>query len=43
MLANRKRLSRNPYFQFHPLHSLCALITVLVLFGLLSWFAVTAR
>lgn len=43
MLVTRNRFSRNPYFHFHPLHSLYALITVLVLLGLLSWFAVTAR
>jgi hypothetical protein len=43
MLVTRNRFPRNPYFHFHPLHSLYALITVLVLFGLLTWFAATAR
>jgi hypothetical protein len=43
MLATRNRFSRNPHFHFHPLHSLYVLITVLVLFGLFSWFALTAR
>lgn len=43
MLAQRNRFSRNPYFHFHPFHSLYALVTVLVLFGLLTWFALTAR
>jgi hypothetical protein len=43
MLALRNRFSRNPYFHFHPLHTLFALVAVLVLFGLLSWFALTAR
>ena len=43
MLALRNRFSRNPYFHFHPLHSVFALIAVLVFFGLLSYFALTAR
>ena len=38
MLAVRNRLSRNPYFQFHPLHSLFSLLGALILFGLLIWF-----
>ena len=43
MLSGRNRFSRNPYFHFHPMHSVYALITVLVLFALFSWFALTAR
>ncbi len=44
MLAVRHRFSRNPYFQFHPLHTLFSLLSALILFGLLIWFlAVPAR
>jgi hypothetical protein len=43
MLAIRNRFSRNPYFQFHPLQSLYALVAVLLVFGLFTWFALTAR
>jgi hypothetical protein len=43
MLEMKNRFARNPYFHFHPLHSLYALIMVLILFGLFSWFALTAR
>ena len=34
----RNRFARNPYFQFHPLHSTFSLLAALVLFGLLAWF-----
>ena len=44
MLATRYRLNRNPYFHFHPLHTLFSLLGALILFGLLIWFlAVPAR
>lgn len=44
MLATRHRLLRNPYFQFHPLHTLFSLLSAFLLFGLLIWFlAVPAR
>jgi hypothetical protein len=44
MLVSRHRLTRNPYFQFHPLHALFSLVGALILFGLLVWFlAVPAR
>jgi len=43
MLAIRNRFARNPYFHFHPLHSLFALLAVLILLGLFSWFALTVR
>jgi len=38
MLATRHRFNRNPYFHFHPLHSLYALLGAVILFGLLVWF-----
>jgi len=38
MLAARHRLHRNPYFQFHPLHTAFSLLGALILFGLLIWF-----
>jgi hypothetical protein len=42
MLATRYR--RNPYFHFHPQHSLFSLLGALVLFALLVWFlAIPAR
>jgi hypothetical protein len=40
MLAMRHRLTRNPYFHFHPLHTLFSLLGALILFGLLAWFLV---
>jgi hypothetical protein len=40
MLATRHRLSRNPYFQFHPLHTAFSLMGALILFGMLIWFLV---
>jgi len=40
MLATRHRLTRNPYFHFHPLHTLFSLVGTLILFGLLVWFMV---
>jgi predicted PurR-regulated permease PerM len=44
MLATRHRLTRNPYFHFHPLHTLFSLLTALILFGMLAWLlAVPAR
>jgi hypothetical protein len=44
MLATRHRLQRNPYFQFHPLHTAFSLLGALLLFGMLIWFlAVPAR
>lgn len=44
MLATRHRLTRNPLFHFHPLHTLFSLIGALILFGLLVWvLAVPAR
>lgn len=44
MLAIRYRLTRNPYFQFHPLHAAFSVLGSLILFGLLVWFmAVPAR
>jgi len=44
MLATRNRFGRNPYFQFHPLHTLFSVLGALILFGMLIWFlAVPAR
>lgn len=44
MLAARHRFGRNPYFQFHSLHTLFSLVGVVILFGLLVWFlAIPAR
>lgn len=44
MLAMRHRLTRNPYFHFHPLHTLFSLLGTVILFGLLVWvLAVPAR
>jgi len=40
MLAAKNRLGRNPFFHFHPLHSLFSLLGALILFGLLAWFLV---
>jgi hypothetical protein len=40
MRATRYRLNRNPYFHFHPLHTLFSLVGTLILFGLLTWFLV---
>ncbi|MGP0020994.1 MAG: hypothetical protein ACLPHP_20665 [Candidatus Sulfotelmatobacter sp.] len=40
MLASRHRLTRNPYFHFHPLHTLFSLVGTLILLGLLAWFLV---
>lgn len=40
MLATKDRLNRNPYFHFHPLHTLFSLVGTLILFGLLAWFLV---
>ena len=44
MLATRHRFGRNPYFQFHPLHTAFSLLGALILLGLLIWFlAVPAK
>jgi hypothetical protein len=44
MLTTRYRLARNPYFHFHPLHSLFSLLGALIFLGLPMWFlAVPAR
>jgi len=44
MLAARHRFTRNPYFQFHPLHTAFSLLGALLFFGLLIWFlAVPAK
>jgi len=44
MLATRHRLNRNPFFHFHPFHTLFSLIATLLLFGLMVWFlAIPAR
>jgi len=40
----RNRLARNPYFHFHPLHTLFSLVAAVILFGLMVWLlAVPAR
>jgi hypothetical protein len=33
----RHRLTRNPYFSFHPLHTLFALMGALILLGMIAW------
>jgi len=44
MLTARHRINRNPYFHFHPMHTLFSLVSVLIFFGLLIWLlAVPAR
>jgi len=44
MLATRHRSPRNPFFQFHPLHTMFSVLSALILFGLLIWFlAVPAK
>jgi len=44
MLATRHRFPRNPFFHFHPLHTMFSLLSALILFGLLIWFlAVPAK
>jgi hypothetical protein len=44
MLATKHRLTRNPFFHFHPLHNLFSLVAALILFGLMVWLlAVPAR
>ena len=40
MLATRHRLTRDPYFHFHPLHTLFSLVGAVIMFGLLVWFLV---
>jgi hypothetical protein len=40
----RHRHDRNPYFHFHPMHSVFSLVTALILLGLLAFFMTqTAR
>ena len=36
-MLRKSRLSRNPYFHSHPMHSAFALIAALVLFGMMVW------
>jgi len=44
MLAIRQRFPRDPYFHFHPLHTLFSLLSAIVLFALLAWIlAVPAK
>ncbi len=44
MLVSRNRLARNPYFHFHPLHTLFSLVAAIVLIGLVMWLlSVPAR
>jgi len=44
MLVARNRFARNPYFHFHPLHTMFSLVAALILFGLMLWFlAVPAK
>lgn len=38
MLRTNNRFARNPLFHFHPMHSLYALITALILLGIMVWF-----
>jgi hypothetical protein len=40
MLAARRRLTRNPYFHFHPMSTLFSLVGTLILLGLLAWLLV---
>jgi hypothetical protein len=43
MLA-RHCLTRNPYFHFHPLHTLFALLAAMIVFALMVWMlAIPAR
>jgi len=37
MLRTSHRLTRNPFFHFHPMHSAFSLIGALVLLALLFW------
>jgi hypothetical protein len=37
MLVSRNRLRRNPYFQFHPGHSMYSLIAAGILLALMMW------
>ncbi len=32
--------NRNPFFRFHPMHSVFSLLATLILLGLLAWFIV---
>jgi len=44
LAARHHRFARNPYFQFHPLHTAFSLLGALILFGILIWFlAVPAK
>ena len=43
MLAGH-RLTRNPHFHFHPLHTLFSLLAAMILLGLMMWMlAIPAR
>ncbi|HUM06056.1 MAG TPA: hypothetical protein VLT90_11395 [Terriglobales bacterium] len=33
--------NRNPYFSFHPLHSLFSLVAAMILLGIVMWFALS--
>ncbi|HET9405699.1 MAG TPA: hypothetical protein VFO39_00530 [Candidatus Sulfotelmatobacter sp.] len=37
MLVPRNRLRRNPYFHFHPGHSLYSLVAVGILLAMMVW------
>lgn len=32
---------RNPYFRFHPMHSVFSLLATLILLGIVAWFAMS--
>ena len=32
---------RNPYFRFHPMHSVFSLLAALILLGIVAWFAMS--
>jgi hypothetical protein len=38
MLAGKNSWRRNPYFHFHPLHSLFSLMMALILFAMILLF-----
>lgn len=37
MLGAKHRLTRDPYFHFHPLQAAFSLLGLLLLFGLMAW------
>jgi hypothetical protein len=44
VLTIKHRLTRNPYFHFHPLHTAVSFLTALILFGMIVWvLAVPAK